>query len=58
MSTHNNNDHLIIFNYLEKYLDKIIKEGKNKSAYTILDKVREESIIEILDELEGKWRGK
>ena len=54
MSTHNNDDHLIIFNYLEKYLDKIIKEGKNKSAYTILDKVREESIIEILDELEGK----
>ena len=63
MSTHNNNEHLIVFNYLENYLQKIIKIHKKEMEYNshpdrLINNMREESIIEILNELEGKWRGK
>ena len=61
MSTHNNDEDLIIYKYLRKYLDKMIIEH-NKMQDDVLPKVirdiKEESIIDVLNELEGKWRGK
>ena len=66
MSTHNNDEHLLIYNYLRKYLDKmIIKHNQmediiehNQMEDDVLPKVirdiKEESIIDILDYLEGK----
>jgi len=57
MSTHNNDEHLLIYNYLRKYLDKMIIEH-NQMEDDVLPKVirdiKEESIIDILDYLEGK----
>ena len=54
MSTHDNNEHLIVFNYLENYLQKIIKEEKNNELNANTNAIRRETIIEILDDLEGK----
>tara|TARA_B100000073_G_scaffold313253_1_gene287562 strand:+ start:28 stop:201 length:174 start_codon:yes stop_codon:yes gene_type:complete len=57
MSTHNNDEDLIIYKYLRKYLDKMIIEH-NKMEDDVLPKVirdiKEESIIDVLNELEGK----
>ncbi len=57
MSTHNNDEDLMIYNYLRKYLDKMIIEH-NEMEDDVLPKVirdiKEESIIEILNHLEGK----
>ena len=57
MSTHNNDEDLMIYNYLRKYLDKMIIEH-NQMEDDVLPKVirdiKEESIIDILDYLEGK----
>ena len=59
MSTHNNDEDLMIYNYLRKYLDKMIIEH-NKMEDDVLPKVirdiKEESIIDVLNELEGKWK--
>ena len=59
MSTHDNNEHLIVFNYLENYLQEIIKIHKkemeyNDHSYRLINNMREESIIEVLNKLEGK----
>ena len=57
MSTHNNDEDLMIYKYLRKYLDKMIIEH-NEMEDDVLPKVirdiKEESIIEILNHLEGK----
>ena len=54
MSTHNNDEDLIIYKYLRKYLDKIIEEEKYNKLNANTNAVRREMIIEILDDLEGK----
>jgi len=59
MSTHDNNEHLIVFNYLENYLQEIIKIHKKEMEYNdhsdrLINNMREESIIEVLNKLEGK----
>ena len=54
MSTHDNNEHLIVFNYLENYLQKMIKEEKNNEFSANINVIRQETIIEILNNLEGK----
>jgi len=59
MSTYNNNEELIVYKYLNKYLEEIIKVHKKEMEYNdhsdrLINNVREESIIEILNKLEGK----
>jgi len=59
MSTYNNNEELIVYKYLNKYLEEIIKVHKKEIEYNdhsdrLINNVREESIIEILNKLEGK----
>jgi hypothetical protein len=59
MSTYNNNEELIVYKYLNKYLEEIIKVHKKEMEYNnrsdrLINIVREESIIEILNKLEGK----
>ena len=52
MTTYNNKDHLIVYKYLRKLLDKIIKKTNKKNRE--INQIRQEVIIEILDHLEGK----
>ena len=59
MSTYNNNEELIVYKYLNNYLEEIIKVHKKEIEYNdhsdrLINNVREESIIEILNKLEGK----
>ena len=60
MSTYDNNEDLIVYKFLRRYLDriieedKIIKEDKKSEQFIILNKARKETIIEILNYLEGK----
>ena len=57
MSTYNNEDHLIVYKYLRKYLDKMIKEHDKirlDTRYKDLIFIKEECIIGILNNLEGK----
>lgn len=59
MSTYNNNEELIVYKYLNKYLEEIIKIHQKEKEYNdhsdrLINNVREESIIEILNKLEGK----
>jgi len=60
MNTYDNNEDLIVYKFLRRYLDgiieedKIIKEDKKSEQFIILNKARKETIIEILNYLEGK----
>ena len=54
MSTHDNKIDLLVYKYLKKYLDKIIEEEKNNKLSANTNAIRRETIIEILDDLEGK----
>ena len=57
MSTYNNKEHLIVYKYLRKYLDKMIKEQNkigNEERTSVINDIKQECIIEILDNLEGK----
>ena len=57
MSTYDNKDHLIVYKYLRKYLDKMIKEQNkigNEERTSVINDIKQECIIEILDNLEGK----
>jgi hypothetical protein len=60
MSTYNNNEDLIVYKFLRRYLDgiieedQVIKEDKKSEQFIILNKARKETIIEILNYLEGK----
>ncbi len=60
MSTYNNNEDLIVYKFLRRYLDgiieedEVIKEDKKSEQFIILNKARKETIIEILNYLEGK----
>jgi len=57
MSTHNNDKDLMIYKYLRKYLDKMIiehNEMKDDVLPRVIRDIKEESIIEILNHLEGK----
>ena len=60
MSTYDNNEDLIVYKFLRRYLDgiieedKIIKEDKKSEQFIVLNKARKETIIEILNYLEGK----
>ena len=54
MTTYNNKEHLIVYKYLRKLLDKIIKKTNKKNRE--INQIRQEVIIEILDHLEGKWK--
>ena len=60
MSTYNNNEDLIVYKFLRRYLDgiieedEVIKEDKKSKQFIILNKARKETIIEILNYLEGK----
>tara|TARA_R100001594_G_scaffold46074_1_gene79063 strand:+ start:741 stop:923 length:183 start_codon:yes stop_codon:yes gene_type:complete len=60
MSTYNNNEDLIVYKFLRRYLDgiikedEVIKEDKKSEQFIILNKARKETIIEILNYLEEK----
>ena len=57
MSTHNNDEDLMIYKYLRKYLDKMIiehNEMEDDVLPRIIRDIKEESIIEILNHLQGK----
>ena len=60
MSTYDNNEDLIVYKFLRRYLDgiieedEVIKEDKKSEQFIILNKARKETIIEILNYLEGK----
>ena len=52
MTTYNNDEDLIVYNYLRKLLDKLIKKTNEKNRK--INQIRQEVIIEILNHLEGK----
>ena len=52
MSTHDSQRDLIVYKYLRKYLDGVIKKTNKKNRE--INQIRQEVIIEILDHLEGK----
>ena len=57
MTTYNNDEDLMIYNYLRKYLDKMIiehNEMEDDVLPRVIRDIKEESIIEILNHLEGK----
>nr|BAR18118.1 hypothetical protein [uncultured Mediterranean phage uvMED] len=54
MSTYDSQKDLLVYKYLRKYLDKIIKEEKNNKLNANTNAIRREMIIEILNDLEGK----
>ena len=45
---------LLVYEYLYKYLNKLIKEEKDNGLSANTNAIRREMIIEILDDLEGK----
>ena len=54
MSTYDSQIDLLVYKYLRKYLDKIIEEEKSNELSSNTNAIRRETIIEILDDLEGK----
>ena len=54
MSTYDSQRDLLVYKYLRKYLDKIIEKEKSNELSSNTNAIRRETIIEILDDLEGK----
>ncbi len=59
MSTHNNDEHLLVYKYVRDYLDKLIKRHTaeaeiNEHPERMVNDIKEEGIIDMLNHLEGK----